>query len=121
MSRTSVSNFLVNVEYLRNWFEEHGVILADASASIGRSKSYLSHKLMDGVFNESDALLLEAKFGLKKSDYELKASDVFKDKVQFVEGMEYEEAPKPVVLDYDKLYQTIYSAVVEGMKQALEG
>lgn len=118
MSRTSITNFLVNVEYLRNWFEEHGIILADASTSIGRSKSYLSHKLMDGVFNESDALLLEAKFGLKKSDYELKASDVFKDS-----GLEFHNEPvvQPFVFDYDKLYQTIYSAVVEGMKQALEG
>lgn len=118
MSRTSVSNFLVNVEYLRDWFDEHGVILADASVSIGRSKSYLSHKLSDGVFNESDALLLEAKFGLKKSEYELKTSDVFKDS-----GLEIHSEPvgQPFVFNYDKLYQTIYSAVVEGVKQALEG
>ena len=116
MSRTSITNFLVNVEYLRNWFDEHGIILADASASIGRSKSYLSHKLSDGVFNESDALLLEAKFGLKKSEYELTMADV-----QYVENAECKEAPKPVALDYDKLYQTIYAAVVEGVKQALEG
>ena len=114
MSRTSVSNFYVNGDVLRSFFVEKGLSLTEASDAIGRSHSYLSHKLSDGVLNVSDAILLESMFGIKRCEYEVNNS--------VCEEAEDEETVEEVVgIDYDKLYQTIYSAVVAGVTKALEG
>lgn len=105
---------------LRKFFDKNNMTIAEASEKIGRSRTYLSKKLVVpvGHMNEADVLLFDSIFGIDiKSDYSVS---------------EVEETPAPVVggnmsdisigedmIDsfFDRLSTVIREAVAQGVKE----
>lgn len=82
--------------------KKRGVTPSQAADEFGYAKNYIHNAASVGKLNETCAVLLERVYGIKREDY--KPCD------KVVEPVEPVSESKINQLDYDKLYQTIYTA-----------
>lgn len=121
MSRPSSTNFKINAEVLEEEFKKRNLSRGDVSEKMGRTRCYLTKKLPQGILNGGDAMLLDALFNIPRELYEVKEVEEAKENVQAVsKDTEKQEVVVNLEVDYAKLYETIYNAVYNGTKKALE-
>lgn len=119
MSKTSISNFPVNVGKFRREVERRGLTITRVSQDMGRNNCYISKKLQTGFFNVQDAIALDTLYHISRDLYEERNLPAVKEPEEPI------DLPSPVVvnvdIDYDKLYDTIFNAVGRAFTKALAG
>lgn len=108
MSRTAT--FKIDSSKLLHEINVRNLSLSQIDRDTGRSITYTSHMLRSGKIATSQAILLERMYGIMRKDYEL----VQPEPVVVMEPPKDTETP--CVLNYDKLYQTIYAAVFAALR-----
>lgn len=98
--------FNINGEKLREALQQIGISLQKASIEIGYAPEYLSRSITNGRMRPSAQIALENRYNIKASDISIEKEDEA--------GAQETEA-----IDHDKLYKTIYAAVYEAVKKAL--
>lgn len=108
MSRTAT--FQIDTSKLMHEINVRNLSLSQVDRDTGRCITYTSRALRRGKMAVTQAILLERMYGIKRDDYEL----VEPEPVVVVEPPK--DTDKPCVLDYDKLYNTIYAAVYAALR-----
>ena len=96
----------VNFEKLKEQFKKRGLTSAKAGRELGFSDNYFANVKARGRMSKSGALLLDRVYGIKESDYA----------VHEEQEVKVETIAQPI--DYDKLYEVIYTAVYQAVKMA---
>lgn len=92
---------------LRNEINKRHITLSKASLKMGYSDNYLNVCMDRGFVTKPAMIMLEQLFGIKEED-------ICTPKVDAVEVVN-----NPMTFDHVKLYNTIYSAVKNAMRDAL--
>lgn len=125
MPKPSPRNFAVDVKAVDAELKKRGLERCDASEQMGRTRSYLSKKLSQGVFSPTDEMMFDMLFNIKRDSYELKEEK----EEQVVNEQPAQEVPMvaqpqeitvTLEVDYEKLHKTIYDAVYEAARKAFE-
>ena len=85
---------------MRAAFQKRGINFDEASKRLGRNKNYVSYLLNRGVMTYSTAIMMNEIFGIKL--------DEITGTIDIKAGINLEE-----------LYKTVYNAVRDGMRDAL--
>lgn len=98
----------VNFGKLKEQFKKRGLNSSKAGVELGYSANYFANVRARGKMSKSATILLDRVYGIKESDYVVQDEQEVKV-----------EAISPQI-DYDKLYEVIYSAVYQATKMALK-
>lgn len=105
---------------LRKFFEKNNLSIAEASEKVGRSKTYLSKKLVVpvGHMNEADVLLFDSIFGIDiKSDYSVSEMKEISDPVVGGKMSDIVIGEDAIDNFFDRLSTVIREAVAQGVKE----
>lgn len=106
----------INGESLRNCLDSRGVSLLAASCKLGKSGNYLCIACKRGAIHPSIIELLKSHYGIEPEEY-VKKEEESEHESDIVENVEVKEVTEKVAhaqtvtIDYNMLYQTIYTAV----------
>lgn len=89
--------------------KKHNTTPAEASRAFGYGDTYISNACYEGRINKTTMLLLERFYGITRETYEVteKPLEIAQPEIKSGE------------IDYEKLYQVIYTATYQAYKQAL--
>lgn len=95
---------------LEKILSERGIGRKEASVEIGFSEYFIGNCILRNTMNTSAIKGLELRYNIKPDDFV-----IHEEKEEVIEP---EKPERAVLLDYEKLYQTIYCAVYEAVKKA---
>ena len=104
----------IDSKKLKDIFYKRGLTYQEVSQAIGFEDSFISNVLKSEKLNQPAAKLLKLVYNIEPAEYELC------DEPEPVIESEKIVEPQVGSMDYDKLYQVVYSAVYEAIKMAFE-
>lgn len=105
-------------------FRKRGLKMRDVSIDCGFDGSYFSHKVRENKMPKSAMILLQDRYKIYPSEYELDKPEPEIVQTELVPVMHTKDFEFSLTISEDtakKLHQIIYSAVYEAMKMALNG
>lgn len=116
MAKRNFQKVDVNVQAFEKAVASRGLDGYKMAEEMGFSHKYLWNKVRLGYVHMNDVILLDKMYGIPLSEYSLEDNPILpEDDVQ-----DASPAQDTSVLDYDRLYDTIFKAVFRAVKLAWE-
>lgn len=101
----------IDGEKLRAEIFKRGLTFANASKELGHANTYIGNVIARGLIPSHAAILLKSLYNIDLDSY--KKPEIYHQE-SFIEKLQQQEP----ILDYDRLWKVIYTAVYEAIKKA---